>query len=287
MNTFEGGSSPWPELTRRPIYTDTPPKNIQVGGRDIHFAFLQNKAWLIIGGFMGVLAVSGVYYAFTQVHWYWWPGHSMFPYLKPKWDHLISKPFWTSGLWRHGVRDDAEGAVALLIGIKALAGSWRKYWNERISDLELVLRAIASLILAVGLIIVSLWVATFGVAMIEHRSFHVHYVTPPAKITQYIYIAIGLVVGLIVTKLVWRRAGTAIQRYLAEQSVAWWKRLNFMPIWIRLPLTPPALRQLVSWIFSESVPCRKHALWVAWLLPLVAPVFIGFMAVGIYARFFA
>jgi hypothetical protein len=261
-----------------------PPKHIQVGGRDIRFAFLQNKAWLVIGGFMCVMAVSGVYFAILQVHWYWWPGHSLF-FLKTWWDHLFHYTWWTGGLWRHGVRNDVEGEIALLIGIKALAGSWRKYWDEHTSDLELVLRAIASLIVGAALIVASLWIATFGIAMIKHRSLHVHYVTPPAKITEYIYIAIGLIVGWIVTKLVWRRAGTAIQRYLAEQSVAWWGRLNRMPVWIYLPLTPPALRQEVSWIFGESVPCRKHAFWVAWLLPFMAPVFIGFMVVGILARF--
>jgi hypothetical protein len=292
VNTFEGGSSSWPELTRRPIYTTkVPPKHIQVGGQDIRFAFLQNKAWLVIGGYMCVLAVSGAYFAATQVHYYYWPGHSAYYWpghqlsFKTGWDSLIHKPFWEDGTWRHGVRNVGEGVAALLIGVKALAGAWRKYYAERVSDLELVLRAIATLIVGIGLIIGALWIATFGVAMIQHRSFHVHYETPPAKTAEYIYIAIGLVVGLIVSKLVWRRAGTAIQRYLAEQSVAWWERLNRMPVWIYLPLTPPALRQEVSWIFGESVPCRKHAFWVAWLLPFMAPAFLGFMVIGFLARF--
>lgn len=270
-----------------------PPARVTVGGKLIKARREQTWAWRIIGGFACVMAVSGVYFVFLQLHWYYWPGHSVYywpgheMYLKKGWDDLIHRAWWTSGLWRHGERNDIEGAAALVIGIKALASEWQPHWKEKISDVNLVLRFIGTLVVAVILVNASLWIATFGAAMIDHATTHPYpaYLTPPTKYTELIYIAIGLVVGWVVSKLIWRPAGTAVQRYLAEQLAQWWGRTGRIPTPVKYPLLSPQLREEASWIYRFKVPMTKHGLWVKWFLFCSAPVFVGFMVVGILVRF--
>ena len=264
-----------------------PPKDIHVGGHKIHFRFLQTRAWVLIMGIAGVCFVSGVYYALTQVHWFWWPGHSLF-YLKPGWDHLVHRTWWTDGTWRHGVRNIGEGLVALLLGLKALSASWKKHYSERLGGFDVFMRFIASLVLGMAIILASLWVVTFGVAMIRHGSLSVNYVKPAGKYIEYAYIAIGVAVGFVVTFLTWKPAGRMIQRYLAEFSASWWYRHNRMPLWIRLPLTSPELRERTVYLFTwQGAGERARGLWITYVFPFAVVVFLGFLGTGVFARWFA
>lgn len=259
-------------LTKEGSTFAPPPRKIHVAGRRIHFRHMQGLLWLGIGGFSAVLVASGIYFGVTQ------------NVLKPAWDGLFAQAWWPDD--RHLIRGLIEGIIAVPM-IKWVASNWRKHWDETsIGDLELTSRLLGFLIVAGALMILAVWVVTFGWSMVAHHSIHVHYVSPTKRTAEIEAFAIGLAIGQ-ATHWIWKPAARSIQLFFAEASVNTWNRVQAMPTWIRYPLTPPTFRQRVAWMHDNGIPCSARALWMRWALPAVGVAYLGLMGTGIYARWFA
>jgi hypothetical protein len=261
-----------------------PVKEATIDGHEIHLVTVQRYAWRIIGGLLAVLAVSGLYYALTQVHYYYWPGHTLF-YLKPGWDGLFKQAWWPTD--RHFTRNNIEGIVAApAVTIAAL--SWRKHWDEDLaSSWEVVGRLLAYFVVAACGLIIAEWFVTFGYAMIAHQSTHVHYVTPTSRLAEIEGFVIGFVAGQL-ARPIWKPAARTLHFRLCEPSVNLWRRTRRPPLWVLLPMIPPTARTRIAWMFYARVATGLgQARWAKWLLPVVCLIVVALIGTGIYARYFA
>lgn len=261
-----------------------PVEETSIEGHKIRWPTEQRWAWRLIGGFLAILAVSGAYYALTQVHYYYWPGHSLF-YLKPGWDGLFKQAWWPTD--RHFTRNNIEGIVAApAVTIAALA--WRKHWDEELlSTWGVIGRLLLYFVVALVGLIAAEWFVTFGWAMIQHRHTHVHYVTPAPRLAEAEGFVIGFVVGQL-ARPIWKRAARTLHFRLCEPSVNVWRSRNAPPLWVSYPLTPPTARSRIAWMFYAKVATGiGQARWAKWLLLAVAVIVAGLIGTGVFARYFA
>src|SRR6266702_8475173 len=119
-------------IARRRLFGLLPPKKLKERillastGRPARFRLPQNIGWGAGAMAAGAAVIAGIYFNWLQVrwhldvsqlniHWQWW-------YMKQAWDSWNPVPGlgqWT--LFRHGLRDDGEPAVATLAVLIATA----------------------------------------------------------------------------------------------------------------------------------------------------------------------
>jgi hypothetical protein len=265
-------------------------------GKNVRFRFGQSAYWGIIAGLMGAAVIAGFYDGLWEINWYVHVGpvHFEIFYLKNWWDNLIHYQWWT--LYRHGAfRDLAEPAIAT-VGVKTVMAS-RKYWDTRIGGWEVAGRGLAVLGLTFALGIAGIWLIDFSLPWAwAHVASAVHH--PGFKLSAHFLgklsvpqLVLGLgVIGPIVHR-VWAPAGATLQGALMDRAVdrrqsvvqqasadlaasipgngksismdeavvidrAGW---HIIPVWVRLPLVPPIIRERFSemWRGNQAVQTRK------------------------------
>lgn len=267
-----------------------------LSGRKVRFRFGQSAYWGIAFGFMGAALIAGFYDGLWEINWYVHIGavHFQIFYLKGWWDHLIHYPWWA--LYRHGAfRDLAEPAIATVAVKTVMAG--RKYWNTRVSGWEVAWRGLAVLGLTFALGVAGIWLIDFSLpwawahvaSSVGHPGFKVsaHFLGK-LSVPQ---IVLGLAVIGPVVHRVWAPAGATLQGALMDRAVdrrqavvqrasadleasvpgngksismdeavvidqAGWR---IIPAWVRLPLSPPVIRERFAemWRGNQSVQTRK------------------------------
>lgn len=202
-------------------------QGVLITGQRVKARFIQSAAWGIVAGFCGAAVVAGFYDGLFQVHWYVHVGDVHFEifWLKSWWDNLVGYPWWT--LYRHGIRDYGEPAFATL-AVKTLMAS-RKYWNVRVSGLEVAVRAVAVIVLTIVLAVLGIWLIDFSLPAawgwfwnlpihgIHHPGFKVsaHFLGK-LSVPQ---LAFGLLVMGQVIHRVWAPAGATLQGALMDWAV--------------------------------------------------------------------
>jgi hypothetical protein len=233
-----------------------PPKHIEVDGHHIHLRLLQQIAWIVITASLGAYIITALYYLVIEVHWYYWPGHSLFS-LKYGWDHLINRAWWHPDA-AHDYRNCFEGALGTLLAKSVITK--RKYWAEQVSDLQVVVRVVL-------LVVVSFLVITLGIYIVDIQT-KVHIGTTVHNYQAYL---IGFIAAQACHRI-WAPAGNTIQLFFLESSVAKAERTGKLPLWVQHPVAPPNIRERFSWMLQGKRPADEHGRLFttgAWILATI------------------
>lgn len=253
------------------------PKHIKVAGHKIRFRLPQSVLWGIGLSLAAVGVMAGGYYLLLQTR-YVIGGHQIL-YLKPWWDGLFKQDWWTN--YRHGVRNVGEGVLAA-IAVHTFISPWRKHPDERLSGVALAVRGVVCLVLALALIIVGVWIVDYAGPWAWHALLGHRHVTAGHGPSWIGTVLSGInwqsfVLGFVVThaaRFIWRPVGNTISLSLLEGSV--YRAQGRTPLWVRLPLAPPAVRERFTWIQQNTTSPKPHRdiatrvlLWIVVLcLPL-------------------
>jgi len=219
---------------------------ILVDGHKIHFRHVQQLLWAAILTTLGTGAVAAVYYIVTQTDVNV-AGHHLW-YLKPGWDHLVSRSWWPVA--RHQIRDIGEGVIAAFAVHTFLVSGWRKHADERLAGTALARRvtlvAVCTLVLMAGgialttFVLPSRWLVTTGGQF------------------DWVTLALGFVIVHIV-RVLWRPVGNTINADFTEGAVYRAEKRDRDPLWVRLPLMPPSVRERFAWTRQEhGKECKPH-----------------------------
>ncbi len=295
-------------------------------GRPVRFRLPQQVGWGAGALAAGAAVVAGFYFNTLQVRWHIDIGsvHAQWLYLKTWWDSWapLPKNLGTWALYRHGYRDDGESAVALLAVLIATAAGGAMV-GRKMGKIRLITGPVILLALAFLLITGAIWLQFYGLP----HAWHAFGLTPIHGSPQIAEIwavaetfAFGFLVGHLL-KFYWKPIAGHLQGVVMDRSVdAFWRRqgqqalglsghvqddrLSY-PLWIRLPLAPPGLRETWSKIVAGDIASgeadriikgragaghtAEHGKWARWLITaaLVAGglILLYFMITGAIAHF--
>lgn len=261
------------------------PKHIEVNGHKIRLRFAQQIAWSVIFGTLALAAVAAVYYLLFETR-YVIAGHQVV-YLKPWWDSLgdrfVGSVHWV--IYRHGLRDILEGVFGKFL-VQSLVAKWSKHPDQRLSWHQMLARGITLVILAVILSLAGVWLLSYGFPHIWHHAFGHHHVSVTDStgfLSEYDwpYLITGFIVGHIL-RAQWRPIGSTISLNFIEKAVTRSRETGRVPLWVKLPLMPPTVRERFSWIMDEKLDCRDHGPWPGRFAYAAVAVFIALAGYGEY-----
>lgn len=244
-----------------------PPKHIFINGKRIKHRWFQNLLWTLVSTSLTVAAVAATYYITTQKGIF-------FP--KSKWDSLLPYTWWTN--YRHGLRDVGEPVIAAMLVHSFIVASWKKLSAKAASGWKLVMHVVIAIVSAFALII-------FGTGIIDYvlpKSISTGSVNTGVAGTLNYTFAIAFVFSFAVVhviKFVWAPVGNAIASGLTELAV---RRANGkLPLWVRLPLAPPSMRERFVWVQEHTAVADMQAgVLLRWLLAFGALVYAALVIYG-------
>lgn len=271
--------------TARGVHTA---KHINVNGHPIRFRFAQQIAWSYIVTTIAVAAVAAVYYLLFEVRWPGY-GHHTVLYLKPGWDGLINRPWWPTV--RHAYRDIGEGIVAAWF-VKTLITNWRKHPDQRLTIPKMIIQFVLVLVCAFWLITAGIYLLDFAGPNAWHAFFHHHHLHATVNLpgwlatwlAQYNWPALitGAIAGQVLHRL-WRPIGSTINLILLERAVVKAERIRrAQPIWVRLPLMPPNVRERFAWTFRNDLSVRDPGKWPGRVATGIVVAVFGLAVYGEY-----
>jgi len=264
------------------------PRHVLVNGHRIRFRFVQQIAWSAAAATIGAYMVSAVYYLLFETRWHA-GGHTIL-YLKPRWDHLLSYRWWQPA--RHDIRDVYEGVFATLF-VRSLVAKWRRYHGARVGPVRMALSPLVIFLAALPVVLVGIWLIDIsGPALWHHiaghRVLHAH-VALPGWLSAYLSLwnwqplLIGIAAGLVVHR-VYRPVGNTVQLVMVERAVSRARRTGRQPVWVRLPLMPPVVRERFCYLTDDNIPVESHGRWIAVVTPVMVTVLFLLAAYGAYVR---
>lgn len=220
--------------------------------KKIRFALPQTVVWSIIAALIGSGFVAGLYFSIFEVNWH--IGSFELFNLKPWWDGgmgWVHSASWD--LYRHGLRDLLEPAFATM-GVKTVLAK-KKYWSHHCPTWRLALTPPLIIALGIGLATGGVWLLDFGLPDAWHKAA-LGTVTAPAWISHSSWqvIVLGIVIGLILHPL-WGPVGASLQGRMVKRSVE--RKAPHEPLWVKLPLAPPTMRERWVVIAGGFVPGSK------------------------------
>lgn len=259
------------------------PKHIKVNGHYIHLRKVQMIVWGLIIGLCAAAAVAGGYLNWLEVNWHVHIGLVAFQifYLKHWWDGgmgFIHSASWF--LYRHGVRDLGEPAAAVMVVKTAMAKP--KYWRKTLGPVALVARVFMLLVVALTLILGGVWLLDFGLPQLGHILHWSHHIPQPAAAWETF--VLGLAIGFPLHRI-WAPAGATIQGALVDRSVDRAKLTGRTPLWYRLPLAPPVIRERFAWIWDHDIKIEEHGKASKWLVLGFCAVVAYFVVTGFIAHY--
>lgn len=187
--------------------------------------------------------IAGIYLNVLQVNW-----HIHIPafnigiihvgevnlqlvHLKKWWDGgmgFIKSASWA--LYRHGLRDDGEPALAVMVFVTLMAKA--VLWDKKVSTVRMVVTPILLPIAAAGLILGAIWLQFFGLPELWHyaaaRAGHPHFRIYVSSLASVWAVTETFAFGASVSHLLrpfWAPVGAKFQGKLVEHLVdAWWRR---------------------------------------------------------------
>lgn len=261
-----------------------PSKHFQLAnGKRIHFRRTQMFGWKGVAAFLGAGFIAGLYFTVLQMHWHLdigglhWQGFS----LKHWWDNLFHAAWWP--VYRHSAfRDIPEPAYATM-GVLTLIVK-PKYWDKHVSTLRLVTAPL----------VVILTTFTLGIG----GTYLLHYGLPEHIRTLLAHGQIGnILLGVLIGRVLhafWAPVGAEYQRRLLSRSVVRSAYRSSLPLWVRLPLAPPTLRERFSAMrksgrLSEDIvlteQMKTHRNLSYWALTFMVTGFTVITVIGIIAHY--
>jgi hypothetical protein len=241
-----------------------------VQGKPIRFRFFQQLGWTGVAAFFGVGFIAGLYWLGLQQHYPFLPGTGS---AKLWWDSgmgIIHSPMWPA--YRHGVRDNGEPETWALVGGVLLGAA-----SVNAKRIPLKLVPVAALVLLAFIVAFATgitWVTDFG----------------PLKNWSDIFSWQQLLLGVIAGRILhymWKPVGASIRYHMVTSSL----RKGIVPLWVTLPLRPPAWRELWQQLkdagtikVETTAQAEKHRA-VRVMTSLGIFLFVVIAIVGILAKY--
>jgi hypothetical protein len=261
--------------------TTTTPKHPLVNEHPIHLRIEQQTGWLVMSILLGAGFIAGLYWlGFQQDYHYLIPALPKGTSLKAWWDGGMG--FIHSGNWaiyRHGIRDNGEPAVWTMVGATLLGKA--KTSSKPLPFAALFVAPFVLLAMLVAGALAISWVINFG--FLSHVSDKFSWQS----------ILLGFILGRIL-HIFWAPFGNTIRYHVVAASL----RKGTTPLWVTLPLMPPAWREYWSEMKSEGAimtekknsgrlssgaTAARHPARV--LVPFMVLVFVLVAIVGLLAKY--
>lgn len=259
--------------------------------------FIQHNAWKLVVGLLAAAVVAGLYFGLLQVNWYAHigPVHFRLFYLKNWWNAghfttwLIPPRDWAT--YRHvAFRNLLEPEIAIIAVLTLIAKP--KYWGKRAGTPYLIAAPFILLSAAIVLNMCGVWLlySVWPGAFWNHGTL--------AKLSAA-QLLLGLVIGKVLHPL-WAPAGSTLQEFQLERAVARAGKRGRVPLWVKLPAAPPALRERFSQMWrvakatETAVPAKAAVLKTAMaktagthrlVLTVISVVFFLLMLLGLAGHY--
>jgi hypothetical protein len=286
------------------------PEHKLLTGEDVRFRFGQMTIWGIAAGFVGACAIAGVYFALFETYW-----HMPFGLfgvhgggsLKGWWDNLFSGPVWPA--FRHAAFRDIPEPVFALMAVQTLLAR-DKY--EPVSTRRIIVSPVVIVFATFALGALSVWLVDFAfpdlwhwaVTAQGHPSWRLDHTAWLGRWSLGVLIP-GLIINRIL-RLYWAPVGATLQGYLLDRTIdrkqgivrdcgvepmtavefdrkGW----HIIPWIIRLPLTPPVMRERFAKLWRSNAKISVHnahgrvtGFIIAVVFVLVVIGFIGHYLIG-------
>jgi len=280
------------------------PEHKLLTGENVRFRFVQMTYWGIAAGFVGACAIAGVYFGLFEVYWHMpfgWFGVHGGGSLKTWWDGLFSGPVWPA--FRHAAFRDIPEPVFALLAVQTLLAK-DKY--KPVSTRRVIVSPVVIVFATFALGALSVWLVDFALPDLWHWAVsaqgHPHW-----KLEHSAWLgrwSAGVILPAFIIKRVvqayWAPVGATLQGGLLDRSIDRKQSIvsdcgvspatavefdlkgwHIIPWVIRLPLTPPVMRERFSklWRSNTEVSVRNaHGRAVAFVCAVVfVLVVIGFI----------
>lgn len=259
-----------------------------LGGKPVRFRTEQMLVWSVVVGLLAASFIAGLYFGVLEVNWHvFW--------LKPGWDKdawgLVHSGNWA--LYRHAAfRDQAEPAIATMVVMSFLARS--KWWGVRVRPVRLVTAPVVLLAMVFGLGIFGVWAIDFGLPNAWHHIFgalgHPGYrirlsFLGKLSVETLVY---GYVMGRVLHRY-WAPVGATIQGYQIDRAVDRAKsrgKDGIVPLWVRLPLSPPVIRERFGYIWRHDASIDLGGNVHKVLLALLGIVIVLVTLLGVLGHYY-
>jgi hypothetical protein len=256
-----------------------------LSGKVARFRREQMLAWGIIAGVLGTCLGAGLYFGISQVHWFihigsfYWRGFD----LKLGWDAGAFWPRWI-GHWpvyRHAAFRDLLEPELFVMGVGTLLAK-PSHWDDRCGNLRLVTSPVILVVLAVVLNVAGVWLLNFAFGR------------PLLSSASLGTIILGFAIGHFALRPFWAPVGSLLQGNFIEQRVTWAQRISHVPLWEKLPLMPPVIRERFARSYRAWVPRtfeqdsllqRVVRRAMPWVLTLVSLGISAFIVLGGMAKY--
>jgi hypothetical protein len=258
-----------------------------VTGKHIHLRTAQMVFWSVIAAVLGAGFVAGLYFGILQVDWHVHVGSVNFQlfYLKKWWDSGMGVTH--SGNWvlyRHAAfRDIAEPALATMAVLTLLAKP--RWWGVRVGTLRLVTAPVILIAATFAMGILGVWLLDFGFPAAWHHVFGSH-VLPLGFLGKASAgtLILGFLIGRVLHRW-WAPVGATLQGHLLDRSADRAHRNGRTPLWVKLPIAPPVIRERFSLMYRDDEEIRDVGTVNHWLILAIVTVFVLVTALGLAGHY--
>jgi hypothetical protein len=244
-------------------------------GKPVKLRRIQMTVWGAVAAFLGAGFIAGLYFGIFEVNWHVF-------YLKPWWDHLFTEGWWP--VYRHtAFRDIPEPAFAAM-GVKTLMAA-PKYWGKRVGTARLVITPFVIIALTLILGVAGTWLLNYGLPLHVRNGLSWHSAGE---------LILGVVIGLVLHRI-WAPVGSTIQGHLSESAAEKGLRRRHIPVWVKLPLAPPVVRERFNVNYKlfkaarlneTAPPMDRPSRGKAWAITGIVILFVLITALGIVAHYY-
>lgn len=283
------------------------PRAKLLSGQYIRNRFVQSLVWSVIAGLIGAQFVFGLYDGVMEIHWFIHIGSfylNLF-YLKPGWDSdcfgLVHSANWS--LYRHLAFRDIPGPAFATMAVTTLL-SKPKWWDKKVSTLRVVTAPVVIIALTFAMGVAGVWLGYFGLPDAWHHLFGSYTLPDTAWLgkASAVQLALGFVIGRVLHRY-WAPVGATLQSGPLDRSVDRWQvkikaagmsledairynnaGLHILPVWQRLPIAPPVLRErwALMWRSNKALNARSGHGRVVMTVCVLAFLIVALGFVGHY-----
>lgn len=289
------------------------PEHKLITGENVRFRFAQMTVWGIAAGFVGACAIAGIYFGGLQVYWHMPLGlfgvHGGFT-AKGWWDNLFPGSVWPA--FRHAAFRDIPEPVFALMAVQTLLAKPPRDDARPVSTGRIIISPVVIVFATFALGALSVWLVDFALPDVWHWAVSAQG-HPDWKLEHSAWMgrwSLGVLIpGFIINRIMrvyWAPVGATLQGYLLDRTIDRKQAIvrdcgvapmtavefdrkgwHIIPWIIRLPLTPPVMRERFAkqWRSNTSVSVRNaYGRVIACLclvvFLLVAVGFIGHYLIG-------